>query len=580
MKKKAFCLPTKQLSLAVAISLTLIGCGDLGLSSFESRKVTRAPASASEVGVIVNGATEVELAQLLADKPEAGFRVIHQARGLYEVFGASEAEVAQRFASAPVFKNEFIPAQQSASAEVTPEERIQALNETASEQRMNPCKTGAKKPKADLNLKINGQKVNLFSPLIKAQLGDELEFDGSASAAHTEVGETVKVAFGYGPPEDSLQKETIVFEPKMKLKPDSYGLYEVIMVVQDKLDTCEYRSMAVAVTGDQPLKEKVAEPTQDLSQFLHLNELQAQESWKVSTGEGILIAVVDTGVNYNHPDLRKNIAINAGEIAGNGLDDDNNGFIDDVYGYDFSNDDPFAFDDAGHGSHVAGLAAASSFGLAKGARILPVKALGATGGDMGSILGAILYAAESGAQVINLSLGYYAPTPNPQLVEVMNQVEEMGALVIAASGNGHPQLGIGMSTDTTPNYPSALDNANIVAVASKASKGLLAPYSNFGAKTVDVTAPGGAAPNDFLLSSYFENPKQVLHKGLAGTSMASPIVAGVAAQVWALRPEMTAVQVKDVLMKSGTLVDGLEKVTVSGRYINALQAVQYTPDHK
>src|SRR5690606_16981905 len=128
--------------------------------------------------------------------------------------------------------------------------------------------------------------------------------------------------------------------------------------------------------------------------------------------------------------------------------------IDDVVGYDFANSDSFPFDDQGHGSHVAGLTASSVTGLAKKARILSVKALGPSGGDIASIVGGSFYAVDNGAKVLNMSFGNYG-APHPKLVEAMDYAEEKGVIVVAASGNGHPMFGIGMNTDVMPNFPSS-----------------------------------------------------------------------------------------------------------------------------
>ncbi|MCB0384903.1 MAG: S8 family serine peptidase, partial [Bdellovibrionales bacterium] len=143
-----------------------------------------------------------------------------------------------------------------------------------------------------------------------------------------------------------------------------------------------------------------------------------------------------------------------------------------------------------------------------------------------------------------------------------------------ASGNGHPTLGTGMDTDKVANFPSALPHDNIVAVAAKDTKNMLAPYSNYGIQTVDVAAPGGNAPDDVIISCFLDNPDDVAFIGMSGTSMATPIVSGVAALMLSANPNLKASDVKKILMTSGPQVQGLDKFIKSGRNVDALAAVQ------
>jgi subtilisin family serine protease len=311
----------------------------------------------------------------------------------------------------------------------------------------------------------------------------------------------------------------------------------------------------------------------DLNLFTHLASVHAEPAWAIAQGAGVLIAVIDSGVNYNHPALAPAIQLNESEIPGNGIDDDGNGFIDDVLGYDFVNSDAYPYDDEGHGSHVAGLALGRPFGLARAARLLPVKALSPLGGDIGSIAAAVRYAADRGARVINMSFGATTETAGPVLASALAYAESKGALVVAAAGNGDGMTGLGYDIDQVPVYPAVLPDDGLLTVGACDRQDSLAIYSNFGALSVDMVAPGGLPGLDPIRSVAYENPRGDLFADMTGTSMAAPLAAGVAAQVLSLDPDLTAKQIKDILMEGGETVDELRTVTVSGRRLDALGAL-------
>jgi subtilisin family serine protease len=214
--------------------------------------------------------------------------------------------------------------------------------------------------------------------------------------------------------------------------------------------------------------------------------------------------------------------------------------------------------------------------LAKKAKILAIKALSGIGGDVGTVAAAVRYAVDRGAKVINLSLGGPSPLPHPAIVSAMAYAASKNVLVIASAGNGDPQTGLGYSIDEIPFFPAALPDANLVSVASFDSKSVLSPYSNFGKTNVDVVAPGGNMPYDPMFSCAQENPRNALFVGMTGTSMAAPVVSGIAAQVISLRPRLTASEVKAILMSAGPQKPELAAVTGSGRHINALDALALT----
>lgn len=263
----------------------------------------------------------------------------------------------------------------------------------------------------------------------------------------------------------------------------------------------------------------------------YLSGLAFQDAWVFARGEGITIAVLDTGIDLDHADLMGQIWSNPQEIAGNGLDDDGNSYVDDVLGWDFVNADDDPQDDFGHGSHVSGTAAASTnnavgiAGVAGGGRLMPVKVLDRTGnGSWEDVSAGLIYAANQGAQVINLSLGgvSYSQT----LAAAVVYAQQCGSLIVAAAGN-----------ESSPvNYPAALPGV----VAVTATYGLDFPWasSNFGPE-VDVAAPGVNITSTNHLGGY---------KSSSGTSMAAPHVSGLAALLWSLDPDLTASQVSSLIL--------------------------------
>lgn len=216
-------------------------------------------------------------------------------------------------------------------------------------------------------------------------------------------------------------------------------------------------------------------------------DMDAPSAWSITTGNpSVIVAVVDTGCQINHPDLAGNIWTNPGEIAGDGLDNDGNGFVDDVHGWDFSDGDNDPQDATGHGTHVAGIAAAAGdnnrgiAGVAWRAAIMPVRFMNAFDqGTTADAIAAIQYALKNGAKIINCSWGGagYSAT-------LRNVMTGADALFVCAAGNN------ATDTDAVPYYPASYSSANIISVAASDPMDQLAWFSNYGTVTVDVAAPG------------------------------------------------------------------------------------------
>jgi len=304
----------------------------------------------------------------------------------------------------------------------------------------------------------------------------------------------------------------------------------------------------------------------------YLTQIKAKEAWDINTGsENIIIAIIDTGVDWEHPDLASNIWINHNEIAGNGIDDDGNGFVDDIRGWDFGglsgmeDNDPNE-DRADHGTHVAGIAGAvtnNGVGIASigfNSKIMVVKtSQDNIRADNGTALIAygysgIVYAADNGAKIINCSWGGYSYSIANQ--EAINYAISKGALVVAATGN-----------DNKPEafYPASYKGVLSVA-ATNSNNDKRASFSNYG-NNVDVAAPGVSIYSTWLNDTYDSK---------TGTSMAAPLTAGLAAIVTNEFPHYTPLQIAEQIRANSDNIDnansGFEYKLGSGR-INALESL-------
>ncbi|MFO0099721.1 MAG: S8 family serine peptidase, partial [Aphanizomenon sp.] len=293
-------------------------------------------------------------------------------------------------------------------------------------------------------------------------------------------------------------------------------------------------------------------------------DIDAPEAWDIQTGNpNLVIGVIDTGVDYNHPDLVGNIWTNPGEIANDGIDNDNNGYIDDIRGWDFAYNDNNPSDVDGHGTHVSGTIAGKGnngvgvTGVAWNAKIMPLKFLDDTGsGSTSGAISAINYATAKGVKLTNNSWG--GGGYSQALYDAINAAGQQGALFIAAAGNESS------NTDILPAYPASYNLANIISVASTTNTDGLSSFSNYGLTSVDLGAPGSGIYSTLPNNSYGT---------YSGTSMASPHVAGAAALVWSQNPTWTAQQVKNALMNTGDSIAALAGKTVSGKRLNVYNAL-------
>lgn len=296
-------------------------------------------------------------------------------------------------------------------------------------------------------------------------------------------------------------------------------------------------------------------------------DIGAEQAWDITTGDpNLVIAVIDTGVDYNHPDLKDNLWVNHAEANGQpGVDDDGNGVIDDIHGYNAITNSGNATDDQGHGSHCAGTIGAKGdngvgiVGVVWQAKIMSVKFLSASGsGSLADAIKAIDYATKMGAKVMSNSWG--GGGFSQTLLDSIKRSHEAGALFVAAAGNENN------NNDTRASYPATYDVANIISVAAIDNKGAKASFSSYGKRTVHLGAPGVN-----VWSSTGGG-----YQSFSGTSMATPHVSGVAALVWGHEPNLTALQVKERLLATAKPIASMKGKTRTGAMVNAYAALTNT----
>lgn len=317
--------------------------------------------------------------------------------------------------------------------------------------------------------------------------------------------------------------------------------------------------------------------------FPHLDQVKALNV--SALGEGVTIAIVDTGVYYNHPHLSPNIQTNNADRHGNHADfsdNDGNGHADDYVGWDFYNGDAYPIDDNGHGTHVAGLAASTYMGVAPKAKILPIKVLGSDGrGDLGTIAAGILYAVDRGADVINLSVGGSTGGVITREVQAIigsiKTARDNNTILVAAAGNGGSD-GIGDCNDNLPVYPANIQEDNLIAVAAVDAYNELTDYSNFGGATVHLAAPGGDYYTGGLNSTaipYCNGPctmNDLPYVDQMGTSMATPIVAGAVAVLKSMNQNASYQSIRNALLNHGDQRDALDGLIQSKSVLNIEKA--------
>ncbi|MCS7197320.1 MAG: S8 family serine peptidase [Candidatus Bipolaricaulota bacterium] len=298
-------------------------------------------------------------------------------------------------------------------------------------------------------------------------------------------------------------------------------------------------------------------------------DIDAPEAWDLSTGSSsVVVAVIDTGVDYNHPDLAANMWRNAHDCDSDNIDDDGNGYRDDCYGIDTANNDSNPMDDNNHGTHVAGTIGARGnnsvgvVGVNWNVQIMACKFLNANGSgtdaDAIECLQYVKRMKERGVNIIATNNswggGGYSQALYDAIVENMNA----GILFIAAAGNESA------NNDSTESYPANYYLPNIISVAATTHTDSLASFSNFGRRTVHVGAPGESIRSTTRNNTY---------STYSGTSMAAPHVTGLAALLKAYNPSLDWIALRNLILAAGDPKASLQAKTITGRRINAYQAL-------
>lgn len=328
---------------------------------------------------------------------------------------------------------------------------------------------------------------------------------------------------------------------------------------------------------------QILSETQRIKKAVQDIDMDVASAWELLKGADagqreVIVAIIDTGVDYTHPDLAKNMWNNPGEIAGDGIDNDNNGYIDDIYGWDFYNNDASVChyhydeqqnayfvskeDNDNHGTHIAGVIGAvadNDIGIAGIASKINIKimALKITGGEKGKgnpadAIEAIKYATMMGADICNLSWG-----TTVQSLGLKKVISESDMFFVAAAGNS------GSDNDKAPMYPAGFELDNLISITAVNSYGEIPSYSNYGLNTVDLAAPG-----DDIYSTIIGG-----YASMSGSSMAVPQVCGVAALLYSAREKVFASNIKEMIVATMKPLESLEGEIIHAGIPNAYEAV-------
>ncbi|MDO4485526.1 MAG: S8 family peptidase [Bacillota bacterium] len=304
-------------------------------------------------------------------------------------------------------------------------------------------------------------------------------------------------------------------------------------------------------------------------------DINAKKMWKMlkkkTSQEEVVVAVIDTGVYYTYDELVDTQWINSDEVASNGIDDDNNGFIDDIYGWSFVDNKPFdtSMVESNHGTMCAGIIAARHNGKGiegvtknRNIKIMSVKVLSSEQsigeGTVKHVVEGISYAEKNGADICNLSF-----STEKNSTELYNAIKFSKMLFVVSAGNNNSMLRINI--DKKKSYPGSYMLDNLITVANMTDEGKLAKGSNYGKKTVDVIAPGSRI--------YCISDNQT-YGYVSGTSFSAPIVTGIAANILSIDNSASSERVKKIICDTVNLTDDLYDKCSSGGYVNGAKAIE------
>lgn len=483
----------KTVLLLISILILTSGCDKPPIPA--ARLVKRAPASNAETGFLVKNLTRSQLINYLHTHPEAKVRVLSEEQGFYEIYNTANFP-----AGVEILPNEFIHLKQTEPSLLdSGDEFLQDCN------------------------------VQSGTGPIELKLSHELPVEAGQTITVKAKPEAMSFLFLVKPPPGSLMPNHETQAQGIEITPDQGGDFEITAVGKDQEKNCWLRKLKLRATENPEHDLENAFSTQDkrkldLKPFWHLQKIgwEAYQKSEKRQGQNTVIAIIDSGVNYNHPALVEN-------------------FKADNLGKDLIDGDDFPFDDDGHGTHVAALAASSLIGVATKAQLLAVRALHSQGLDLGTVAAGIYYAVNAEVDIINMSVGWHSKAdPAEKAVKAaINLAQKKNIIIVAASGNGNG-FGIGTSNDEKPMLPASLPNQNIVSVAALDKDNRLAKYSNFGKKTVDIAAPGGSLATELILSAHRKTADGKIWFEREGTSQAAPLVSGALALIKSENPHKTA----------------------------------------
>lgn len=349
---------------------------------------------------------------------------------------------------------------------------------------------------------------------------------------------------------------------------DSYASYQWAFLNTGELRLVPSHTAAVdaaigAITSSPALS---ADGTVRSLEGIDMNIVPAWKKYDAKSGKRqVIVALIDTGVDITHPELSGSIWTNTGEIPGDGIDNDGNGYIDDVYGWNFydNNAQVFTGTDDNHGTHSAGTIAAARNGVGTVGicdpayvKIMVIKTLGTSSGvgTVSNVVKAIRYAQANGASICNLSFGTMKYSE-----ELYQAIKDSGMLFIVAAGNGDAS-GNGYSIDEQPMYPASFELDNIISVANLRFDGQLDRASNYGVRSVDLAAPG-----NYILSTITGND----YAYMSGTSMAAPMVTGTAAMLYSCDASLSLMDVRNRILQSARPLESLSGKVATGGMLDA-----------
>ena len=371
-----------------------------------------------------------------------------------------------------------------------------------------------------------------------------------------------------------FQQLQVISHKKLKIVPD---LYYLKLKTRSSLESSlrwvlQNREIMYAEPNyERKLYQEPNDPHYTNDDLWGLKKIHCPAAWDISTSSNIIVAVLDTGVDYRHEDLKQNMWVNEAELNGEpNKDDDGDGYKDDTYGYDFVNEDSDPMDDGdNHGVHVAGTIGAMGnnnlgiTGICWSVKIMALKFIDGINGPISAEIEGIEYAIQHGSKIINMSFGGTAFSQAEK--DAIQKAAQQGVICVVAAGNE------GANNDETPSYPASYDLDNIISVAASDSNDDLASFSNYGAKSVDLLAPGVGIWSTVISDGYQTED---------GTSMAAPHVAGCLALLWSRFPNLSYRQIIGKLLRNVDKVPASRSAVATGGRLNISKALRDVEEKK